>query len=295
MAIGFNMSSSLLLRVTKGKHAGAVQDLRLTPLVIGSSLEADIILTDGSVLARHLRLTPGANAAGLETLDGEALFEGRSIQPGGKTQARYPFRIALGEAELEIVEKGKSAMLPAAKIGALGAVGAISAALIYLSMPGSGNGSLPVIPEQASLVAAPSKQAAPDGELAKAATEALRERLLSLNMDSVSVTPGDGTVGAKGTIDAQRKDDWHSLEVWFDENYGQNLVLQSTVSASPENRATAPISLQAVWAGKFPYIIDAEGNKLFEGSKIANGWVVEKIEEGGTLIRKGKQALMMKY
>ncbi len=227
-------------------------------------------------------------------MDGEILFEGRNIQPGGKVQARYPFRITFGEAELEIGKKGKTAMYPAAKIGALGAVCAISAALIYLSVPG--NGSLPVIPEQASLAAAaPIKQAGPDGELAKTAAEALRDRLLSLSIDTIDVMPGEGVVGARGTIDAQRKDDWHSVEVWFDENFGQNIVLQSTVSASLETRAKAPIALQAVWAGKFPYIIDAEGNKHFEGAKISDGWVIEKIEESGTVIRKGKQSLVMKY
>ena len=293
MEIGLNTSSNLLLRITKGKHAGAMQSLYTAPLVIGSSLDADIILTDGSVLAKHLRLTPGASGAGLEALDGEVLFEGRSIRPGGKAQARYPFRVAFGDAELEIGEKGKTAMYPAAKIGALAAVCAVSAALIYLSMPRGG--SLAVIPEQAFLAAAPIKQAGPDGELAKMAADALRDRLHFLNIDTVEVTPGEGMVGARGTIDAQRKGDWHSLEVWFDENFGQNIVLQSSVSASLENRAKAPIALQAVWAGKFPYIIDAEGNKHFEGAKINDGWVIEKIEEGGTIIRKGKQSLAMKY
>jgi hypothetical protein len=37
------------------------------------------------------------------------------------------------------------------------------------------------------------------------------------------------------------------------------------------------------------------GNKHFEGAKINDGWVIEKIEEGGTIIRKGKQSLVMKY
>jgi hypothetical protein len=295
MGIGLNTSSNLSLRITKGKHAGAMQSLSTAPLVIGSSLDADIILTDGSVLAKHLRLTPGASGAALEALDGEVLFEGRSIRPGGKVQARYPFRITFGEAELEMGEKGKSAIYPAAKIGALAAVCAISAALIYLSMP-AGHGSLPVIPEQASLAAAaPTKQAGPDVELAKTAAEALRDRLLSLGVDTIDVMPGEGVVSARGTIDAQRKDDWHSVEVWFDENFGQNIVLQSAVSASLETRAKAPIALQAVWAGKYPYIIDAEGNKHFEGAKISGGWVIEKIEESGTIIRKGKQSLVMKY
>jgi hypothetical protein len=293
MGIALNRSSNLSLRITKGKHAGAMQSLSKAPLVVGSSLDADIILTDSPVLAKHLRLTPGASGAGLEALDGEVLFEGRIIRPGEKAQARYPFRITFGDAELEIGEEGKTAMFPASKFGALGAVCAVSAALIYLSIPRSG--SLPVIPEQASLAAAPIKQAGPDGALAKAAAEALRDRLLSLNIDTVEVVPGEGMVGVRGIIDAQRKDDWRSLEVWFDESFGQNIVLQSTVSVSPENRAKAPIALQAVWAGKFPYIIDSEGNKHFEGAKISDGWVIEKIEEGGTIIRRGKQSLVMRY
>ncbi len=295
MAAGFNMSSGLSLRVTKGKHAGAAQNLHLTPLVIGSSLDADIILTDGRVLAKHLRLTPGASTAGLEALDGEVMFEGRRIQPGGKAQAGYPFRITLGEAELEIGKKGITTMHPAAKMATLGAVCVILAALIYLGTPSRSNSSLPVIPEQASLAAAPEKQTGPDGKLAKKAAEALRGRLRSLNIDTVSITPSEGIVGVHGTIDARRKDDWHSLEVWFDENFGQSVVLQSTVTASPENRPKAPIALQAVWAGKYPYIIDASGNKHFEGSKIGDGWIIENIKENGTLIRRGEQELVMKY
>jgi hypothetical protein len=288
------MNSGLSLRVTKGKHAGAVQDLQYMPLVIGSSLDADIVLTDEAVLTKHLRLTPGVSTAGLEPLDGEVLSEGRSIYPGGKAQVRYPLRIALGGAELEIAQKRVAGLRPAANLALLGALFAIFAAIIYSGIAGKGS-SLHTLQEPAPAAATLVKLAGPDTELTKAAAEALRFHLASLNIDTVTITQGEGTVGAHGTVEAERKDDWHSLEIWFDENFGQHVVLQSNVSAAPENRPKAPIALQAVWAGKFPYIIDGEGNKHFEGSKIRDGWIVEKIEEGGTTIRKGKEALMIKY
>ena len=70
-------------------------------------------------------------------------------------------------------------------------------------------------------------------------------------------------------------------------------MLQSEVAVSTPKAQSAPIGIQAVWAGKRPYLIDDHGDKYFEGSFLKDGWIVEKIEDGKVVLRRNQEVLSL--
>lgn len=291
------MRSAIRLHVLGGRHAGATQVLDQSRFIIGNSLKSDIVLTDPSVLPAHAQITPSGSTMELEALDGEIVLEGQTIRPGSKIQIRSPSRFALGEAEIEVTEvplQAKSSLGSLLKIGGLALLFLVAAVKVYFDMPRHGTGLTAKL-DAASAAKAVQEPPSLQASMSQAAAEALTERLLSLNIASISVKPGNGTVSASGTIDPRQKDDWQSSEVWFDEKFGQQLILQSNVTALPKKPVKAPIAIQSVWSGESPYLIDSEGNKYFEGSTLKDGWVLEKIQDGKILISKNKEPLLLRF
>ena len=242
-------------------------------------------------------MRPGDSVIELEALEGEITVGGQIIQPGSTAKTRYPVRCALGEAEIEIsgtLPDDKSSALPLMKIGAIALVFLLAASKLYFDMPGR-NPELTSNAEQLSAGMSTKEPEPLQGELSKTAVDSFYKHLLSVKIDSISLKAGTGIVSATGTIDPELKDDWRSAQVWFDENFGQRLVLQSDVNALPRKPVKSPITIQSVWSGKNAYLIDGDGNKHFEGAVLRDGWVLEKIQPDRVLIRRDKEPLVLRY
>jgi type III secretion protein D len=289
--------SRIKLRVTGGRHTGAVSSANSEPQIIGSSLDADLVLTDTGVYPRHARINSSRQEFELEALEGAVAVNGSSVRPGQKIKAQYPATMEVGEAKIEIVRDEASERKAVASFLSAGAV--VLIALIGLADWYRGSRDQSMAPAggfEAASAAAPFQRAAlPGPETTGAAADALRQHLLAQRIATIDVKPGAGTVIAAGSITPERQAEWQSAEIWFDETFGQKVMLKSDVAILPAKPVKVPITIQSVWLGDTPYLIDGEGRKYFVGSMLRDGWVLEKVEEGKVLISKDKQPLILRY
>jgi type III secretion protein D len=289
--------SRIKLHVTGGRHKGAVRSANGEPQIIGSSLDADFVLTDAGVSPRHARIGSSRQEFELEALERPVTVNGAAVQPGQKIKAQYPSILEIGEAKIEIVRDEATERKVVASFLSAGAV--VLLALFgladwYKGTRNRGIGSAGGF--EAASAAAPFQRAAvPDPEVVNAAADALRERLHSQRFSTIDVKTGAGTVIAGGSITPDRQAEWQAAEIWFDENFGQKIMLKSDVAVLPAKPMRVPITIQSVWLGETPYLIDGEGRKYFVGSMLKDGWVLEKVEEGKVVISKDKQPLILRY
>lgn len=152
-------------------------------------------------------------------------------------------------------------------------------------------------------VASSSREAAPAGPgsnrlvslpvAVPAAADALRQQLLTAGLMAIEITTDATSITAKGTIDPSALAAWRDIEQWFDRTFGISVVLTSQVEAKSV-RPSAPLTLQAIWAGAGSYVIDGHGQKLFEGALASDGWVIERIERSRVVLRRGADTLAVR-
>jgi hypothetical protein len=126
-----------------------------------------------------------------------------------------------------------------------------------------------------------------------AAADALRQQLLAASLMAIEVTTDATSITAKGTIDPSALAAWRNIEQWFDRTFGVTVVLTSQVEAKAV-RPSAPLTVQAIWAGSGAYVIDGRGQKLFEGALASDGWVIERIERSRVVLRRGADTLAVR-
>lgn len=293
------------MRVLSGLHKDATQPFSERSISIGSSLEADITLTDEDVAPVHARVSFASNAAEFEAIGGVIHLNGAYIGPGSKASGGYPTSFRLGSVDIEVRRAGQpDAALPFDRlaIGGLAVAAGIFAvsALGFISpfSTGASPSRVANIDTTAAGLTKSGKDRKPDNEVkteaTKAAAAALREHLSSMDMKGLAVTPETGVVKVVGVVDEGRRSNWNAVERWFDETQGMKVVLQSEIVFASRKDAVAPITLQSIWAGKIPYLIDGKGDKYFEGSMLKDGWTVDKIEEGRVYLRRVNDVLILK-
>jgi len=289
--------SGLKLRVTGGRHVGAVSSALGESQIIGSSLDADLVLTDPGVCAHHVRI--GASRLGLElvVLDGTVRADGGLLGPGKTVITQFPATIEIGEAKIEIAREAAFERKKVASFLSAGAVAVISLIALtdwYWSAgnPGRAPGQEP---STMNTAAQAGHGSLPGPEVTSAAADALRQHLLSQNITTIDVKAGSGIVIAAGSMVPEREAEWQSAQMWFDETYGQKILLKTDVVLIAAAPVKAPVTIQSVWLGKAPYLIDGEGRKYWVGSVLKGGWVLEKVEEGRVLVSKDEQLLILRY
>lgn len=106
------------------------------------------------------------------------------------------------------------------------------------------------------------------------------------------VALANGSVEARGEIMSQQADTWHSVQRWFDADFGSRVMLIDQVSVAA---AVPPLAIQAVWPGAHSYVIDGSGQKLFVGAALHDGWTIESIDAVRVLLRRGQQMLAIGF
>ena len=299
------LKSDVKLNVIGGRHTGAVHDGLGEALVVGSSLDADLVLTDPGVCPRHLRACRGRQGVELEAIDGSAVVNGQSLQPGQKARAKLPITVVIGAAKIELVWSkswhSQFGLLPL--VGASALLVLIWLLGLSLGTSGPGGGAKIRLAAGASLSRSNVSPRAPSAtgdiavqsEDANAAASALDSYLNSQNLAGINVKAGAGRVTAAGSISPEQAGEWRSAQMWFDEHFGPKIMLESGVTASIPKAIKAPITIQSAWLGGTPYIIDGDGNKYFEGAMLKDGWALEKIEDGKVRVVKNKLPLIVRY
>jgi type III secretion protein D len=128
----------------------------------------------------------------------------------------------------------------------------------------------------------------------EAAADALRARLASAGLTTIEVSVKPDAVVVKGTADPASLHAWYEAREWFDRTFGTAVVLTSQIESRTAQAVTAPVSVQSIWAGKMPYVIDQRGQKYFEGSVVNDGWSIERIEQGRITLRRSEQVFVLR-
>jgi type III secretion protein D len=294
------------LSILSGSHKGACPSLGSSDIAIGSSLDADIILTDPSIAPMHARLSCGYFALEIRALDAAVVAGGKEVAPGESLKLAYPARFRLGDVEAECAGGQGDVIVPgisnaAVIAAAFGVLLILAAGLAVPSLQRAANGSARYSGTAEDAAKLPGSRQAGNSptiistnpNTTETAILALRERLTLAGLQSIQVSAEDGIARARGNVTQAQEEAWRGVELWFDSAFGQQIMLQAEVAISAPKIQNSPISIQAVWAGNKPYLIDDHGDKYFEGSLLRDRWVVEKIENKRVILRRNDEILSL--
>ncbi|MHC6226904.1 SctD/MshK family protein [Pseudomonas sp. X10] len=280
-----------VLTVTRGLHQGGHIRLDAAAYTLGSTAEADFILSDPGIEPRHLVLRLADDKVFVEALGGEVQVEERQgrlilVPAGSGYRGQLPLNIALGQARLNLEPgvPGRAATSAASVwygkprlLLALALMFICACAFAFRSEP------LPPLAQPRE----PAPQAPKPPSIAQA-QKWLDQQLLAADLKSITVNEAGGQLIAQGHYAQAHKPRWIALQQAFDQQFGQHIVLRSTVSAQAE-AARPRVRLQAVWFGDNPYLINDSGKRLYPGTALADGWVLERIEDEQVVLARGEE------
>lgn len=288
--------------VTAGLHSGARLDFAESTFTIGSSVEADVVLSDPEIADTHARLRIVDDRVDLEALGGAVqIIDGDTIPEGYGRRCRLPLEISLGGANLRLLDTRppRPAKLPFSNRSFMIAVGlaaAIFAVPVASNTLSSGNAENPdsahvnLARADASGGANAQEQPAPEQK----ALGALKSQMKRAGLSSLSLTAEKGRIVVSGNIPDHKGEAWRSVQAWFDEVHGGQLLLMSNVVLGDASEVPR-LPLRAIWYGERPYIITAGGARYHEGAFVDGGWIIKEIGEERLLLAKGGTEMAIEY
>jgi hypothetical protein len=307
------------LEVLAGVHRGVTLLLDSAEYRIGSSPQADIVLSDPGVAAEHAILRVDRAGVRIDAIGAEiGVAQGR-IPVAHGCRTRLPVDIALGQAELSLsrpdldaadlqsrshlgAAAGWLARKPATAAGAL--LGFVLAVTFVAQdgaqtiraerlFPKASRADASDVRADFAYVAGPRMT---DGKAtAEQAARELGARLDAAQIQGLRVSALDGRLTVSGKLGKQEAADWAAIQRWFDQTYGSRIVLTANISAGAERPAMPSLQLQAIWYGEHPYIITTEGARFYQGAVLDNGWVVREIGEDRLLLAREGETVALTY
>lgn len=289
------------VKILTGRHAGVEERFPLGMYLVGSSFDADIVLTDDELSPRHFRLGIGSASLRVEAVDGQVNIDGRLLSPGEAHTGRYPAQIAVGSVKL-VCNRISTSFLPKNAIKTLRqhavpagvAVGACAIVVAWLASTAAKQDVRP--PARLAAKPEPVLAATNPNQLSEktaAASAGLSERLSAANI-RVAISKEAGIVMARGSIDPASAPAWRDAQLWFDKTFGPDVVLVSEIVIAARKDEVPPLNIQSVWAGETPYVMDARGEKHFEGALLSDGWVLERIEADKVTLRRSAEIMTLR-
>jgi len=126
------------------------------------------------------------------------------------------------------------------------------------------------------------------------AARSLTARLNAEGLRTLSVRVVDRHLVVSGNLAKRQAATWAAVQQWFDQSHAGLVLLTANVTVG-DNRALPTLQLQAVWYGKQPYIITAEGMKYYQGAFLDNGWIVQEIAEDRVVLAKDGETFALTY
>jgi hypothetical protein len=305
------------LEVLAGVHRGVTLLLDSPEYRIGSSPQADIVLSDPGVAAEHAILRVDRAGVRIDAIGAEIGVAQDRIPVAHGCRTRLPVDIALGEAELSLSRPdldaadlqrrshlgAAAAWLARKPVTAAGALLGFVLAVTFVAQDGAQTIRAERLFPKASADASDARAdfayvAGPRMADAKATAEqAARElgaRLDAAKIQGLRVSAPDGRLTVSGKLGKQEAADWAAIQRWFDQTYGSRIVLTANISAA-ERQAMPSLPLQAIWYGEHPYIITTEGARFYQGAVLDNGWVVREIGEDRLLLAREGETVALTY
>jgi hypothetical protein len=306
-------SAKLRFEVVAGTHQGAVLLLDRADYRIGSSPDADIVLSDEGVAPEHAVLHLGPGGVRIDATGGSVTIEHEPLALWRGRRVRLPANVTLGAARIHL--SGDGGDDPGLRFDQLGrelgrralhnplTSAAVLACLVIAvtvarELPQTARAGRDVEHSGAAEVGAaerPTSGAANSQSAAEAAARELSTRLDAANIRTLRVSTADGRVAVAGKVTKEEAVSWAAIQQWFDQAYSGGIVLTADISPAGEGRTMPALQLQAIWYGENPYIVTAGGERYFEGAVLDNGWIIREIGEDRLLLGKGGETVALTY
>jgi hypothetical protein len=299
----------LKLEVVAGAHRGAVLLLDEGDYRIGSSLDADIILSDPGIVPEHAVLHVGRGELRLSATGADVKVERKLLPISHGCRLSLPVSLILGVAQIDLSNTAEDSWGRGIFQRPLGVVGILVGICLAIFV-----GLAVVVARELSPTAGPTVVAVASGGHAAGdqssdastathsgsssvedAVRALNARLEAANIQTLRISAENGRLSATGTLSGRSAADWAAIQQWFDQNYGDRFVLTTRFDQSGEPRSMPALRLQAIWYGERPYILTADGEHYFNGAVLNDGWVIRDIGENRVLLAKGDQTVALNY
>jgi hypothetical protein len=317
-------SPALALSVVAGIHSGVTYALKSREFRIGSAPHSDIVLRDPGIAAEHVKLLLERGTASIEATGGDIIIDGEPIARGQGCRTKLPFRLKLCNAELEFAATRGGASGTArifqtatATVGGPLLAVALIVSLAYglsamareSSSPAGASDTIADIKNWAHVAWAgrsPSSGGVRKSEpprsverpgspprIAEAEHE-LKARLAGARLGAARVDAAGGRLAVSGQIGKQDVAAWTGIQQWFDQTYGDHLVL-TTAIAIVDGKAAPVLQPQAIWYGEHAYVVAADGARYYEGTVLENGWTIQSIEADRILLSRDGQTSALTY
>jgi type III secretion protein D len=122
----------------------------------------------------------------------------------------------------------------------------------------------------------------------------LKARLASAKLSAARVDAAGGRLAVSGQIGRQDVAAWTAIQQWFDQTYGDHLVLTTTVTVA-DGKAAPVLQPQAIWYGEGAYVVAADGVRYYEGAVLENGWTIQSIGADRILLSRDGQTTALTY
>lgn len=298
--LSVNEAASFEFEVLSGVYAGVGGKALVGTSLIGSSFDADMIFVEQGLEPHHLRVTLVGNSIEIEALaaistmagEGEVAAGERVVHSlpvvvhAGAMTIRWSMQNSVEDRPIGLSRASISAL--ALVLLGLAAIGALSP-VFFRSNGGAPSANAPTVAELVPKL----RMKRPDDRHARDAAELLKQELDKAGLFDVSVGPGPGFVSAEGTVTPATVAKWQELQQWFDRRTNGDLTLVNGVLVKEDKQPSA-IALEAVWRGVQPYLLIG-GQKYFVGALLADGWSVNRIEEGRVLLSRNGRFAVVPY
>ena len=283
-----------LLSILDGVHQGVALSLDQPVYVLGAGLHCDLVLSDPGIADEHLHLRMTERELAIEARGGDVrvVRGGQSINvpTGSGHRARLPVDIHIGAARLQIEQVGP-------------ATGTTNAprrddsrwlwmvALVALLLGGSAF-ALQSAPERSQPALAVASRVATTASqpvlTLKEARTWLEAQLRSDGFPAITLETAGDQLLAKGVFDRPLKSRWADLQQRFDQRFGGQVILRSSVTQRADIAAPR-VRFQAVWFGTDPYVISDSGKRLYPGAALPDDWVLERIDPDAVVLSRGDE------
>lgn len=285
--------STPVLDITHGLHQGVHLTLASAVYTIGTAASADLILSDAGIAERHMVLRFDDGRVAVEALGGDVLVVGLDgqqtrIPMGNGHRARLPVEIAIGDARLRLGSgaraqaSGASSSIWRSKLHWI-----LALVLMCLCVGAFAFRDEPAAPA-ALAQSTPARVAQSPSKTPAQARQWLEQQLLAADLKGIKVSEAGGQVLAEGAYDPTLKSRWVALQQAYDQQFGQQVMLQANVSARSEI-SRPRVRFQAVWFGASPYVINDSGKRLYPGAALSDGWMLESIENNQVILARGEE------
>jgi hypothetical protein len=297
------------LEVISGLHLGVCVPLERRRYCIGSSLSADIVLHDSGIAPEHAVLQVERRSIRLEAAGGDIGLPTGPLPKGHGSYLPLPTELVLGEATVRLFlpgidaeARGRFALWRNRTRSGRGIVSAVAlclaggVAILAMSIgKPDANATEPVRAAELGSVAADNlaKDKITTPPRINDVLRDLTVRIDQAGLHALKAAVTDGRLTVTGALDKPDAETWTTIQRWFDQTYGRQIILSANVNIAEGK--TAPLRLQAVRYGANPYVIAADGAHYYEGSTLDSGWVIREIGADRALLVRNGESIALSY